>query len=60
VLSLAVVLAAYRLAGDPEAARVEAELERRLDATSPDDVVTLAWATIATGPGLEDLRWRTA
>jgi hypothetical protein len=60
-LSLAVALAAFRLADDPEAARVEAELERLIDDAGPlDDVVALAWAVIATGPGLEDLRWRAA
>jgi hypothetical protein len=57
-LSLAVALAAFRLSDDPEAALVEAELERRFDETGLlDDVVAIAWAAIATGPGLEDLRW---
>jgi hypothetical protein len=57
-LSLAVALAAFRLSDDPEAALVEAELERRFDETGLlDDIVAIAWAAIATGPGLEDLRW---
>jgi hypothetical protein len=60
-LSLAMALAAFRLADDADAARVEAELERRFDETGLlDDVVALAWAAIATGPGLEDLRWSAA
>ncbi len=60
-LSLAVALAAFRLAGDPVATEVEAALGRELDATGLfDDVVAVAWATIATGPGLETLRWTAA
>jgi hypothetical protein len=60
-LSLAMTLAAFRLTGDAEAESVEAALERRFDETGLlDDVVAIAWAAIATGPGLESLRWRPA
>jgi hypothetical protein len=57
-LSLAVALAAFRLAGEPVATQVEAALGREFDATGLfDDVVAIGWAAIATGPGLETLRW---
>jgi hypothetical protein len=60
-LSLAMTLAAFRLTDDPAASLVEAELERRFDGDGLlDDVVAIAWAAIATGPGLETLRWRAA
>jgi hypothetical protein len=56
-LTLAVTLAAARLADAPEATLVEEALEREVEAGVPDDVVAIAWAAIATGPGLETLRW---
>jgi hypothetical protein len=57
-LSLATALAAFRLAGDAEGELVEAALARRFDESGLlDDVVAIAWAAIATGPGLEALRW---
>jgi hypothetical protein len=60
-LSLAVALAALRLAGRPESAEVEKRLGRLFDATGLlDDVVALAWGALATGDGLEVLRWRAA
>jgi hypothetical protein len=58
-LSLSTTLAAFELV-DPGSARpVEAALAAEFDRTGlMDDVVSLAWAAIATGPGLERLRWR--
>jgi hypothetical protein len=56
-LSLATSLAALRLRDDPAASAVEAALVRELDRTAlSGDVVSLAWAAVALGPGLETLR----
>ncbi|HXF71914.1 MAG TPA: prenyltransferase/squalene oxidase repeat-containing protein [Actinomycetota bacterium] len=56
-LTLAQALAAFRLAGDPEAGAVERALGRRFARTGfLGDVVALAWAAIATGEGLERIR----
>lgn len=58
-LTLAATLTAFRLAGAPDAAQVEAALGREFDANGLlDDVVAIAWGALATGPGLEALRWR--
>jgi len=59
-LTLAQALAAFRLAGDPEAAAVERALARRFEETGfLADAVALAWAAIATGEGLERIRVAT-
>ena len=56
-LSLAMALAAFRLAGARAEGDARAALAEELDRTALlDDVVALAWAAIATGPGLETLR----
>jgi hypothetical protein len=56
-LSLAMALAAFRLADEPIAGEVERELDAELDRTGLlDDVVALAWTAIAAGPGLEAIR----
>lgn len=56
-LSLAIALAAFKLAGEPDAADVEAALVTEFGRNGfLGDVVTLAWAALATGPGLERLR----
>jgi hypothetical protein len=56
-LSLAMALAALRLAGEPAAAEVERALDAELERTALlDDAVALAWAAIATGPGLDAIR----
>jgi hypothetical protein len=60
-LSLAMSLAALRLASVPDAEQVEAALEDAFETTGLlDDVVAVAWAAIATGDGLEAFRWRPA
>ena len=56
-LSLAMALAAFRLADEPIAGEVERDLKAELDRTGLlDDVVALAWTAIAAGPGLEVIR----
>jgi hypothetical protein len=56
-LTLAMTLAAFRLGERPEASAVEQALSDELERTDLlGDVVALAWAAIATGPGLERLR----
>ena len=56
-LTLAQALAAFRLAGDPEAGAVGRALARRFEETGfLGDAVALAWAAIATGEGLERIR----
>jgi hypothetical protein len=56
-LSLAMALAAFRLADEPIAGEVERQLDAELDRTGLlDDVVALAWTAIAAGPGLEAIR----
>lgn len=56
-LSLAMALAAFRLAGEPAAEEVEPVLDAELERTGLlDDAVALAWAAIATGPGLDAIR----
>ncbi len=57
-LSLAMALTAFRLAGEPAAAgEVERALDAELERTALlDDAVALAWAAIATGPGLDAIR----
>jgi len=56
-LSLAMALAAFRLADEPVAGEVERELDAEFERTALlDDTVALAWATIATGPGLDAIR----
>ena len=57
-LSLAVSTAALRSLGDEDAARATAELERTLNTAEDIDTVALAWAAIATGPGLQALEVR--
>lgn len=58
-LTLAQALAAFRLAGDPEAGAVERALARRFEETGfLGDAVALAWAVVATGEGLERIRVR--
>jgi len=55
-LTLAVSLAAFRLLGLPDAAQVEVALDEELGRTEPaPDAVALAWAAIASGPGLSAL-----
>jgi len=56
-LSLAMALAAFRLAEEPAARDVERALDAELERTGLlDDVVALAWAAIAAGPGLDGIR----
>ena len=56
-LSLAMALAAFRLADEPVAREVERELDAELDRTGLlDDVVALAWTAIAAGPGIDAIR----
>jgi len=56
-LSLAMALVAFRLAGASGADEIERALEGELERTALlDDTVALAWAAIATGPGLEAIR----
>jgi hypothetical protein len=56
-LSLALSLAAFELAGEPDAAEVENVLVAEFRQTGfLGDVVALAWAALATGPGLGLLR----
>lgn len=55
-LTLATSLAAFRLLGLPDTAEVEAALDAALTREgSSSDAVALAWAAIATGPGLASL-----
>ena len=50
-------LVAFRLAGASGADEIERALEGELERTALlDDTVALAWAAIATGPGLEAIR----
>jgi len=54
---LAISLAAFRLADRPAADEVERALDAELGRTGLlDDTVALAWAAIATGPGLDVIR----
>jgi hypothetical protein len=56
-LSLAMSLAAFRLSDRPVADDVERALDAELDRTGLlEDTVALAWAAIATGPGLGAIR----
>jgi hypothetical protein len=56
-LSLALTLAALRVHDDAEADAVAARLARAFDETAfLGDVIATAWATIATGVGLERMR----
>ncbi len=56
-LSLAMSLAAFRLAERAEAGEVERALSTELEQSGLlDDVVSLSWAAIASGPGLERIR----
>jgi hypothetical protein len=56
-LSLAMAVAAFRLAGEPVAEEVERALDAELERTALlEDTVALAWAGIATGPGLDAIR----
>lgn len=58
-LSLATATAALRLHGDPDASAAEDGLAAAFsDGVSADDTVALAWAAIATGPGLRRLEVR--
>jgi hypothetical protein len=55
-LTLAVATAALRLHRDPDADRAQRALAEQFSRTGlRDDVVALAWAAIATGPGLATL-----
>jgi len=60
-LSLAMSLAAFRLMrgpAHPSISPIERALDVELERTGLlDDVVALAWAAIASGPGLDRLRW---
>lgn len=57
-LTLATSLAAFRLLDTASALVVEATLEDEIERSGVlDDVVALSWAAIATGPGIERLRW---
>jgi hypothetical protein len=59
-LTLAMALAAFRLADRPVADEVEAALADEFERTALlDDVVALAWAALATGPGIDALRLTT-
>jgi hypothetical protein len=56
-LSVAVAAAALRANGDPDNEDAEAALEENFGRTRfAGDVVSLAWAAIATGPGLDRIR----
>ena len=56
-LSLALTLAALQLTGGAPTDAIMNALEASFDATSfLGNVVAIAWATVATGPGLERLR----
>ena len=56
-LSVAVAAAALRANGDPDTEDAGAALEENLGRTGfAGDVVSLAWAAIATGPGLDSIR----
>jgi hypothetical protein len=53
-LSLAMATVALRLHADPDAEEAESTLAANLTSTAfLGDVVTTAWAAIATGPGLD-------
>jgi len=54
-LTLATSLAAFRLLGLPDADDVGSELADLLEREPTEDVVALAWAAIASGPGLAEL-----
>jgi hypothetical protein len=60
-LSLSMSLAAFSLVrgpAHPSIPGIEAALDAELERTGLlDDVVALAWAAIASGPGLDQLRW---
>jgi hypothetical protein len=57
-LTLATSLAALRLLDTASAVAVESALEVEFERSwLMDDVVVLSWAAIATGPGIEWLRW---
>lgn len=56
-LSLAMSLAAFRLAGQPDATDVETALVQEFGRSGfLGDLVALSWAALATAPGLERLR----
>jgi hypothetical protein len=56
-LTLGTALAAFRLLGDREAEAVAHALATTFERTGLlEDAVALAWAALATGPGLEELR----
>lgn len=57
-LTLATSLAAFRLLDPSSAVALESALADEIDRSwLMDDVVALSWAAIATGPGIERLRW---
>ena len=55
-LSVAMATAALRLHDDRDAAAAERALGRAFGSGAPVDTVAIAWAAIATGPGLDRLR----
>jgi len=55
-LSLAMAVAALRLHDDADAGSAERALARAFGSGAPVDTVAIAWAAIATGPGLDRLR----
>lgn len=56
-LSLALAAAALRVNDDPDHADTTAALEENFERTAfAGDVVSLAWAAMATGPGLDRIR----
>ncbi|MFB3737367.1 MAG: hypothetical protein ACE14W_00200 [Candidatus Velamenicoccus archaeovorus] len=60
-LTLGTTLAAFRLLDDAEADAVSHALAATFERTGLlGDTVALAWAALATGPGVEGLRWGNA
>jgi hypothetical protein len=58
-LTLGTTLAAFRLLDDPDAEAVSHAVATAFEGTGfLNDIVALAWAALATGPGLEQLRRR--
>jgi hypothetical protein len=53
LLTLSTTAAVLRRLGDPIAERAAERLRRTLQATSVSDTVSLAWAAIALGPGVD-------
>jgi hypothetical protein len=59
-LSLALALAALRVTGDAPVADIETALAESFDATGfLGNTLSMAWAVLATGPGLDHLRIRS-